>query len=124
MNELKIPCTAQAYKVVMPCPECLTGFMRYTGMAYPTFPYRYQHKCDACGATTSDSTKQYPRYGTDYQPSARVCPRCRKGILSSPMIRDMLESGSDLVEVCFNCNELFPVGDRAEIATNIKEGKL
>lgn len=37
------------YQIVMACEACESGEMRLTGVAYPTAPMQYVHKCNNCG---------------------------------------------------------------------------
>lgn len=37
------------YQIIMACEVCNGGQMRQTGIAYPTSPMQYEHKCRNCG---------------------------------------------------------------------------
>ena len=45
--------------VSLPCPNCLTGVMEYTGIDYPTKPKTHKHVCELCGYI-SKYPKKYP----------------------------------------------------------------
>jgi DNA polymerase III alpha subunit (gram-positive type) len=46
------------------CDECGVGELLPTGVVFPTYPMRYEHKCDHCGAKETFSGRTYPR--TEY----------------------------------------------------------
>lgn len=46
------------------CDECQLGEMLPTGKAYLTYPARFEHKCNNCGAITRFVGETYPR--TEY----------------------------------------------------------
>jgi aspartate carbamoyltransferase regulatory subunit len=45
--------------VSLPCPNCISGTMEYTGADFATNPRTYKHVCASCGYI-SKYTKKYP----------------------------------------------------------------
>ena len=47
-----------AYNVEMQCKDC-DGVMKFTGICFPVYPQKYEHKCSKCDYTES-FTVVYP----------------------------------------------------------------
>lgn len=50
------------YLVKHKCPECKIGYLKLTGMSFPTDPTTFQHKCDnlKCNFIMDIRGKSYP----------------------------------------------------------------
>ena len=38
----------KSIKVSYKCPKCDIGYLLPTGVCYPSYPPKYQHKCNEC----------------------------------------------------------------------------
>lgn len=50
----------QTYEIDFSCDVCGKGWYRPTGEVYPTYPAKYPHKCNACGAEMVVVGHTYP----------------------------------------------------------------
>ncbi len=48
------------YRVVLTCPKCGEGKMRFNGMTWPTAPPGYHHQCTKCEYICVIRGHQYP----------------------------------------------------------------
>lgn len=53
----------EPHKMIWMCDDCEKGEMELTGISFPTYPERYEHKCNNCGEIgVSDLGYPYIRY--------------------------------------------------------------
>lgn len=55
----EVECPVKVTQVCCRCDNCGKGYMKSTGVAFMTFPAKYQHECNSCGHVQSFGI-QYP----------------------------------------------------------------